>query len=339
MPTTFQNKAGCRPPGFYTYAYLRAKDSARGRAGSPYYIGKGEGDRAWGTHGGRSAKWSPPCNDQILILKWGLSEDDAHAHEIYLIALYGNALTDGGILTKNYTDGGEGCKGYQWTHGQRRALSQKQLGRTQDTLLANFAQKLGVDAKTYAALSPVQRKAVRERVQNLGVEPSKALADLGAVGGGPGMARQYYSAKRYGLSLEQVQALSLAELQLINKRYRKGLRGQDLLAPPQPKGVLSEGTEAHLLSKYQISLDEWNALSRKQKQTVAVRYGRGWRGEALWGGLKDGIRLSTWLLARKLEIDPVVFASLPQATKDSLASKHKYSNGRKRGAALLEGLL
>lgn len=96
------------PTGFYTYAYLRED-------GRPYYIGKGKDQRAWVMHGSRQKRWAAPADERVLILKWNLTEGQAHDHEVYLIAVYGNAYVKGGWLTLNFTDGGEGTSGYQYT--------------------------------------------------------------------------------------------------------------------------------------------------------------------------------------------------------------------------------
>jgi hypothetical protein len=112
-----------RPTGYYTYAYLRED-------GRPFYVGKGQGSRAWDRHGSAKKPWSPPSNDRILFLKWDLSEDQALAHEIYLIALYGNAFKAGGWLTLNFTDGGEGTSGYVYTDELRGVRAEQLRGNS-----------------------------------------------------------------------------------------------------------------------------------------------------------------------------------------------------------------
>lgn len=56
---------------YYAYAYLR-KD------GTPYYIGKGKGDKAY--QGSHSVK-VPKDKSRILFLKKNLSEEEAYKHE------------------------------------------------------------------------------------------------------------------------------------------------------------------------------------------------------------------------------------------------------------------
>jgi hypothetical protein len=85
---------------FYTYAYLR-KD------GTPYYIGKGKGRRAF-CNGGRYCRRPP--RDRILLLKTGLTEEEAFKHEIYMIAIFGRKDIGTGILW-NRCEGGRGNLG------------------------------------------------------------------------------------------------------------------------------------------------------------------------------------------------------------------------------------
>jgi len=71
---------------YYTYAYLRED-------GTPYYIGKGKGRRAF--HKNHSVQRPP--KDRILFLKTNLSEENALKHERYLISILDNLLN-----VKNY---------------------------------------------------------------------------------------------------------------------------------------------------------------------------------------------------------------------------------------------
>lgn len=102
---------------FYTYAYLRED-------GTPYYIGKGNGDRAYSKCG--RAVGLPP-ESRIIFLKTGLTEEEAFRHEIYMIAVLGRKDLGTGILW-NFTDGGEGCSGRQWSEESREKVRLSKLG-------------------------------------------------------------------------------------------------------------------------------------------------------------------------------------------------------------------
>lgn len=122
---------------FYVYAFLREKNSAAGKRGSPYYIGKGSGVRAW-SNSGRATK-KPVDPSRIVLLKQNLTEAEAFGWEIFYIAHYGRLDNGTGIL-HNKTDGGEGVAGIDYSgernnfygkrhsHATRQKLSQLRKG-------------------------------------------------------------------------------------------------------------------------------------------------------------------------------------------------------------------
>lgn len=104
-----QGKDKTNPLRFYVYAYIRSKDSATAKAGTPYYIGKGMGKRAWINHG----RVRIPKNiAYIIILEKNLTEIGAYALERRYINWYGKKFNKTGILV-NLADGGaENFHGY-----------------------------------------------------------------------------------------------------------------------------------------------------------------------------------------------------------------------------------
>ena len=103
---------------YYVYAYIRSKNSATAKAGTPYYIGKGKGTRKTASHG----KILVPSNNFIIILESNLTEIGAFALERRYIKWYGRKNNQTGILL-NKTDGGEGNSGTirtsSWNKGKK----------------------------------------------------------------------------------------------------------------------------------------------------------------------------------------------------------------------------
>jgi hypothetical protein len=103
---------------YYTYAYLREDRT-------PYYIGKGEGNRAYKNQN-RSCP-VPKDRNRIIFLKKNITEEEAFKHETYLIAVLGRKDLGTGIL-RNLTDGGEGASGAVRTKEMREHLSRIRKG-------------------------------------------------------------------------------------------------------------------------------------------------------------------------------------------------------------------
>ncbi len=92
--------------------------------GTPYYIGKGRGYRAFYKH---KQLVRQPSADRILFLKRNLTEEEAFKHEVYMIAVLGRKDLGTGIL-RNLTDGGEGNTGWKAPVEWREKARQRRLG-------------------------------------------------------------------------------------------------------------------------------------------------------------------------------------------------------------------
>lgn len=92
-------------PCYYVYAYLRSRNSQHGPSGSPYYIGKGKGLRAFDKANHRVSL--PTDKSKIIFLHENITEEDAFKKEIELISFYGRIDLSTGCL-RNLTNGGDG---------------------------------------------------------------------------------------------------------------------------------------------------------------------------------------------------------------------------------------
>lgn len=114
------------PHDYYVYLYLRLRSSRHGAQGSPYYVGKGKGRRAWDRlHHGVGV---PSEKNRIVIESKNLSEEEANKEEIRLIKLYGRINNNTGIL-RNLTNGGEGTSGLVITDSMREKISVANRGK------------------------------------------------------------------------------------------------------------------------------------------------------------------------------------------------------------------
>ena len=107
------------PNRFYTYAYLREDKT-------PYYVGKGSGDRAYKRN--RVGIQPPKDKSRILILKENITEEEAFKHEIYMIDVFGRKDLGTGILI-NRTNGGDGVSGLIHSREVRERMSKSHKGK------------------------------------------------------------------------------------------------------------------------------------------------------------------------------------------------------------------
>lgn len=131
-----------RAETFYTYLWLRED-------GTPYYVGKGHGKRAY-----RKGRPSLSC---VLIQEFP-SEADTFLAERFLISLYGRKDLGEGCLI-NHTDGGEGKTGRvvsEETHHRLSESAKRRIYTSEDRQSMSLGAKKRhrpCDTKTAAKIS------------------------------------------------------------------------------------------------------------------------------------------------------------------------------------------
>lgn len=128
-------------PVYYVYAYLREDYT-------PYYIGKGKGNRSH--YKGKKDRIKVPQNKSyIIIIKDNLTEFQSFMLERYYIRWFGKKIDNTGIL-RNLSDGGDGgsYKGRKLSEEHKRKIGLSSKGNTW-----NIGRKLSEETKRKIGLA------------------------------------------------------------------------------------------------------------------------------------------------------------------------------------------
>lgn len=239
------------------------------KEGKPYYIGIGKsGRRPFSPH--LRARGSVPIPaEEELVRQFGVFPDrkSAARRELRLIQRYGRKGLDPGGVLMNVKEGG----GQAVTAETRKKLAALRSGRP-----SIEAARFGLPDKVWKSLTRTQKARVRYLFDK-GIR-GEDLLSTPSLRSEANVARLRESASKVGVSYEKWRALSPQERGVALKRYRAGLRGDQVLADIDPQMFRTA-------QKYEVPYEIWARLTAKDRGKVSNRFRRGKRGAELLAGI------------------------------------------------------
>ena len=230
-----------QPGSHVVYAYLRARNSPRGKRRSPYYVGV-------------AAHWNRPfCSkhnvpvpegkDRIVVLRVVSTAAQARDWERFYISLYGRYdVGSGRGMLHNRTDGGEGAVGLAMSEATKQKLSQINLVRT-----------------------PAQQESTKKTIES---NRGRKHTDEAITAAREGKFRA--TAAKYGIPANVYVELSDAKRRQLKVRFNRGKRGAQLT-----EGITIKPISPPTWEKYEIAKEVWIKQTEKVRMHVSARYRRG----------------------------------------------------------------